>query len=86
MSQPDINAKTRQAATDENALPLGGTTLIGTLTGPNGPVALVRLRRGTIRRIEKGDRLNGAQVAAIEDGRLLLNRAGQPEALSMPRS
>jgi len=90
MSQPDntatTNAKTTAAATDENALPLSGTTLIGTLTGPNGPVALLRLRRGDMRRVSKGDRIDGAQITAISDGQLHMMRAGQPKILTMPRS
>ncbi len=95
MSQPDntattntktTNDKTTAAATDENALPLSGTTLIGTLTGPNGPVALLRLRRGDIRRVSKGDKIDGARITAISDGQLHLSRAGQPEILTMPRS
>ncbi len=95
MSQPDntattntktTNARTTAAATDENALPLSGTTLIGTLTGPNGPVALLRLRRGDIRRVSKGDQIDGAQITAISDGQLHMMRAGQPKILTMPRS
>ena len=89
MSEPtpaqQIPAQTEAAATDENALPLDKLALIGTLNGPSGPAALLRLRRGTIRRVTPGDRIDGAHVRAIGEGEIVLERRTGSQRLSMPR-
>ena len=76
---------TLNAATQENALPRRGLALLGTFVRSKGSQALVRLRSGRVARVAEGDRVDGARVAAIEPGAIVLARDGTATRLRMPR-
>lgn len=80
MAQSDAVA---QAATEKGVLDRARIMLIGTLTGPRGPVALIRAR-GRVERVEPGDRVDGATVRGIDDGVLSLARGSRVETLRLP--
>jgi len=71
-------------ATEENVLPRRGMTLIGTMVTENAPTALIRIRRGDIRRVAPGDKLGTALVMAIEPAAVYLTRNGSNERLTLP--
>ena len=76
--------ETLSKATEADVLPLTGISLIGTIVGANNPKALVRLRKGVIRRVGLGDRIGSSRVVAIEDGAVYLARNGKNQKLSLP--
>ncbi|MFB9150561.1 type II secretion system protein N [Roseovarius ramblicola] len=77
-------AATLAAATQESALPLRRITLLGTMHGPTSARALVHVDGGKVTRIETGDTLDRATVAAIGEGVVILSRGGRTEALRLP--
>lgn len=77
---------TLAAATVNNALPAARLSLLGTLLGPDKTHALMRLGRSRVTRVEVGDCIDGATVAAIGEGVVVLSRKGRSEQLSLPRS
>jgi len=79
-------ATTLAAATQQGALPLRRITLLGTMHGPTSAIALVRVDGGKVARLESGDTLDRATVAAIGEGVVILSRGGRAERLSMPGS
>lgn len=83
MAQDPTPAPVAQAATEEGMLPSRTLVLLGTMTGPD-PRALVRLPSGRIETVKPGARLQGYDVAGIQDGLVLLVRNGQSRRLSMP--
>jgi hypothetical protein len=52
--------------------------------GPSSARALVRVSGGKVARVETGDTLDRATVAAIGEGVVILSRNGRAERLSMP--
>jgi len=46
--------------------------------------ALLRQSAGRVRQVSPGDKIAGHQVAAIEDGFILLARAGETQRLTLP--
>ena len=79
-----INAATERAATERDALPLGYSSLLGTVLTPEGPYALVHLSGGRIDRVTKGDMIDGATITAIERGTLTLQRGSDIRRMSLP--
>jgi len=77
-------AATLAAATQEGALPLRRITLLGTIHGPSNARALVRVSGGKVVRVETGDTLDRATVAAIGEGVVILSRGGRAEELRLP--
>ncbi|WP_010140443.1 hypothetical protein [Oceanicola sp. S124] len=73
-------------ATQEEALPMRELALLGTLTGPAGPEALLRLPGGGITRARPGDKLEGVQITAITNGELLLLARGRSFRMTLPGS
>jgi hypothetical protein len=71
-------------ATDEQAITLRGIILIGIYGEAGDRRALVRMQSGRYTKIEVGDRLNGGQVTAIDQDRILYTRNGQTVVLRMP--
>lgn len=71
-------------ATETKVLPLTGISLIGTVVSPTNPKALVRLRKGVIRRVGVGDKVGSSKVIAIEAGAIYLARNGQNQKLTLP--
>ena len=84
MPATDTNTTTRRAATQPDAMQLGQTILLGTLLSPEGPSALLRLSWGPVRRVKTGDRIAGARIVAIEDGKLHLADGGETRTLRIP--
>jgi len=84
--QTETPAATLAAATQESALPLHRITLLGTMHGPSSTRALVRVSGGKVARVEPGDTLDRATVAAIGEGVVILSRGGRAERLSLPGS
>ncbi|MEZ5674788.1 MAG: hypothetical protein R3D81_05975 [Thalassovita sp.] len=81
----DTNTKTATAATQPEALPLAGLTLLGTILAPKGARALLR-QSGRIKQVSTGDRIGGHVVTSIDSGSILLARNGQVQALRVPCS
>ena len=81
--QTETPAATLDAATQQGALPAGRLSLIGTLHDPEIARALVR-SGGPVETVTPGDRIDGATVAAIGDGVVILARGGRTERLVLP--
>lgn len=73
-------------ATQKGALKLRQLSLVGTLTGPDGPQALLRLPNGSIARASEGDELAGIRITAITSGEVLLIARGKTYRLDIPGS
>ncbi len=73
-----------QTATQSDALPTGGTVLIGIFGTASSPEALVRTSGGRVRRVKNGSRVASGQVVAIDDKGLLLQRGGETQRLQIP--
>jgi len=81
--QTETPAATLAAATQERALPKERLTLLGTMHGPDTARALLRLG-GRVETVTNGDRIDGATVAAIGDGVVILARGDRAERLALP--
>ena len=78
-------ASVARRATVENALAMRQMTLMGVFGAEGARRALVRLPSGRFEKVKVGDRIEGGQVAAIDDGRLIYVRGGRNYALDLPR-
>lgn len=86
-NETDSPPETLRAATEDNALPLTGVALLGTLVGQDGAAAaLVRLPGGSTRRVATGDDIGAGRVVAIDEGALYLERHSHAIKLTMPGS
>lgn len=84
MSDPDMSAAEQQA-TAVDVLALNELTLIGLMTTPEGPAALIRASNGKIERVIPGVRTLGITVTAIGENQVLLTGAnGVTAAVYMP--
>ncbi|MET4100704.1 hypothetical protein ABIE58_000115 [Roseovarius sp. MBR-78] len=81
--QTETPAATLAAATQQGALPAGRLSLLGTLHGPQSARALMR-DGGRVASVTTGDRIDGATVAAIGEGVVILARNGRAERLALP--
>ena len=63
---------------------LADVRLVATLMQRQLPVAVVR-RGASTRLLRRGDRIDGVEIAAVLDGRLLLRREGKLEMLTLMR-
>ncbi|QOL80605.1 pilus assembly protein PilP [Pseudooceanicola spongiae] len=84
----NIPAVVAHNATQKDKLDLANITLIGTVVGPRGPMALVRLGSGKIHKVSAGDRLGrGApRVLAIGNGQLQIASGSTVQVLKIPGS
>lgn len=82
--QTETPAATLAAATQQGALHLNRITLLGTMHDPSSARALVRVSGGKVARVETGDTLDRATVAAIGEGVVILSRGGRAEELRLP--
>lgn len=82
--QTETPAATLEAATTKVALPGNGLTLLGTVHGPGTARALLRLDGGDIRPVETGARVQGATIAAIGEGVVILTEGGRSRRLHLP--
>ncbi len=76
-------------ATEAADLPSGGIVLLGTVTGPRGPEALLRMGSGRIKKVVAGDRIGLiglTHVLAVGDGQVHLSQGNKVEVLTMPGS
>lgn len=71
-------------ATQDNALPLNRTALIGVFGSSSNRRALVRLTSGSIVRVTVGDQLDGGRVSSISNSELQYTRQGRTIRLAMP--
>jgi len=81
--QTETPAATLAAATQPSALPHRRLTLLGTLHGPDRARALLRLD-GRVETVTNGDGIDGATVAAIGEGVVILARGNRAERLALP--
>jgi len=81
--QTKTPAATLAAATQERALPIARLTLLGTVHGPGTARALLRID-GRIETVSNGDDIDGAIVAAIGEGVVILARGSATERLTLP--
>ncbi|MBY6005828.1 amidophosphoribosyltransferase [Salipiger bermudensis] len=58
-------------------MPRNGPMLLGVFGDARAPEALVRLRSGRLDTVALGDRVDGREVVAIDDGRIALARGGK---------
>ncbi|KAA2316145.1 amidophosphoribosyltransferase [Pseudooceanicola sediminis] len=75
-------------ATQADQLDLAEVALLGTIVGPRGPQALLRMGSGRIRKVSAGDRLGlgFTRVLAIGNGQLQLASGGTVQTLTIPGS
>jgi hypothetical protein len=82
--QTETPAAILAAATAQATFPARGPVLLGTMHGPDSARALLRLDGGEIRRVETGDQVAGATVAAIGEGVVILSDGRHAQRLEMP--
>ncbi|MEC7763619.1 MAG: hypothetical protein VX874_17075 [Pseudomonadota bacterium] len=84
-NQPIIptSASVATTATMKNALPLGRVNLIGVYGSSSSRRALVRMGNGRYVKVSVGDRLDGGQVLAISDTRLVYQKGNRQFALDV---
>ena len=78
------NTFVANAASKAGVLPLGGTTLIGTITSPSGPKALLRNIDGQITTAAVGDMTPAGQIIAIADSEVVLQSTSGQTRLGIP--
>ena len=78
------SASVAKQATNTNAINLRRVNLIGVYGGASDRRALVRLSSGRYVKVQVGDRLDGGQVAAIDDGALRYIKGGRSIILQVP--
>ena len=65
-------------------IPLDRAVLIGTVLRADRPLALVRLANGNVRRLTLGDRMNGGEIVAIDETRVIFARREESWSLELP--
>lgn len=78
------NRRAQKEATQQDAIALHQTSLIGVFGLATQKFALVRLKNGTIKKVTVGDRINWGQVTAIGNSRLMIRRNGKDIVLGLP--
>lgn len=68
----------------ETPIPLDRAVLLGTVLRAQGPLALIRLANGDVQRMTLGDTLNGGEIIAIDEGRVIFAHEGQRWTLDQP--
>jgi hypothetical protein len=85
VAQKPARTARKPAPTAERAgLSRGNVSLIGVFGGENGRHALLLLPDGSIERVRPGDRVRGAQVAAIDSESVRLSGGGRDTLLRLP--
>jgi len=72
------------AATQEEALPLSGLSLIGTVLSPKGARAFLRRSIGGVKQVQTGDRVSGYTIVAINEGSVILAKGEDSQTLGIP--
>lgn len=73
-------------ATQSRALDRGELGLIGLFGPRDNLAALVRKSNGSIQRVERGDRVAGARVLAIDEAGMMMEKNGRTFRLDLPAS
>lgn len=81
----ETNATVAQAATETDAIDLGGTLLLGVITTPEGARALLRHRSGKVETVAPGDKTRLGKVLAIDEGQLHLSAGKREVVLKLPQ-
>ena len=81
-----ITPETQAAATQSKELSLMETVLLGTVTTPSGPKAILRNGYGGVETVGLGAQINGGEVTAIGDGEVFISRSGLGLKLTIPGS
>ncbi|MFQ6552874.1 hypothetical protein AAD018_011090 [Aestuariibius insulae] len=84
MSSPNSPARLGDLATSRTRISRRDMTLPGISDNAANRRALIRLPNGRTVSIRTGDRLGTDGVAAIEDGRIILQRKSSAVALTFP--
>lgn len=65
-------------------IPLDRTVLLGTVLRVDGPLALIRIANGDVHKLTLGDTLNGGEIVAIDETRVIFARQGDSWTLDLP--
>jgi hypothetical protein len=68
----------------QDTIPMNRIVLLGTVLGPEGSHALVRLASGEVQRLGLGDTLDDGEIIAIEIGQLTIADGGRSWTLEQP--
>ncbi|MGY3439589.1 MULTISPECIES: hypothetical protein [unclassified Marinovum] len=79
-----ITPETQAAATQSGELPLLETVLLGTLSTPSGPKAILRNGYGGVNTVGIGSHINGGEVTAIGEGEVFISHEGTGLKLTIP--
>ncbi|MDK3071922.1 hypothetical protein QO034_02255 [Sedimentitalea sp. JM2-8] len=79
-------ANVAKMATTKSALNRSSTDLIGLFGPRDNLAALVRKPNGSIQRVERGDRLSGGRVLAIDESGVMMEKNGRTFRLDLPAS
>ena len=74
----------RRPAAEREGLSRGNVSLIGVFGGESGRHALLLMPDGSVERVRPGDRVRGAQVAAIDSETVRLSGGGRDTLLRLP--
>lgn len=77
MAQQQTPRQVADRATQSVEMPRSGPMLLGVFGDTRAPEALVRLRSGRLDTVALGDRVDGREVVAIDEGRIALARGGK---------
>ncbi|GGH20471.1 hypothetical protein SAMN05444007_101401 [Cribrihabitans marinus] len=78
-----VNSIVEKAATQQADLGGGGTDILGVFGPQNDLQALVRTPWGRIRTVERGARLQGGRIAAIDAEGVIIQKNGQAYRLKL---
>ncbi|WP_232824854.1 amidophosphoribosyltransferase [Primorskyibacter marinus] len=87
MAQPQTTSTPQfvfDKATERSNSNLRKLILLGTFGPASDPKALLRLSNGRVARVAIGDKIGGAKVLAIDDGKLALAQNGKTNWLATP--
>ena len=79
-----LSDQTAWSATSWDVLPEGRPVLLGTFVKPEGTWALLRTRRGELRRVRLGDMVGQTTITRIESGIIDLSLMGYTYSLTIP--
>jgi type IV pilus biogenesis protein PilP len=82
--QIPASASLAAAATNRNAVDLSQTILVGVFGSPTSRRAILRLPSGDIRRVKKGESIEGWKVATIGQSSIKLTKSGKSQTLNVP--
>lgn len=78
------NPEIGQTATQTDAVEMQGTLLLGLVSSPNGPRALLRHSNGKVETVAPGDKTRAGLVTAIGGDKVVLLAHRREVILTMP--